>query len=99
MTKKQYIKAVRTFYLDRKDKLYNDYVEHKIEEKLGIPFEMFVLTICDDECADEVYEWFGQNYTRLKSDYDSWIKNEIFELFPNSDFFNYMLKSYMFNQN
>jgi hypothetical protein len=67
---KNYIKNLKGFYKTKRDSLLQDY--QKVKDAGGadnFPFEMFVITLCEDDNSQELYEWVGERWTKLAEEY------------------------------
>lgn len=89
MKLKNYLEKVTTFYSSHKEGIYNDYLDHNVYLRGDIPYELFVIAICDSgkkPYAKEMYDWFGSNYSLLK---DKWKGHQ-----EQYDLFEFMLELY-----
>jgi len=67
---KKYIKNLKGFYKTHRDSLLQDY--QKVKDAGGadnFPFEMFVITMCEDEDSEELYNWVGERWSKLAKEY------------------------------
>ncbi len=89
MKQQQYLENVTTFYASHKEGIYNDYLDHKVHLMGDLPYELFVIAICDSgkkPYAKEMYEWFSANHQLLK---DRWKDHQ-----EQYDLFEFMLEVY-----
>jgi hypothetical protein len=89
MTQKNYLQKVTTFYSTNKEGIYNDYLDTDTHKRKDIPYELFVIAICDSgkkPYAKDMYEWFSENHLLLK---DRWKDHQ-----EKYDLFEFMLELY-----
>ena len=69
MKLENYLQNVTTFYSKNKEGIYNDYLDTNTHKRKDIPYELFVIAICDSgkkPYAKDMYNWVGENYDLLK---------------------------------
>jgi len=89
MKLQNYLQNVTTFYSTNKEGIYNDYLDTETHLRKDIPYELFVIAICDSgkkPYAKEMYEWVNENYDLLK---DRWKDHQ-----EKYDLFEFMLELY-----
>jgi hypothetical protein len=89
MKQKNYLEKVSTFYSTNKEGIYNDYLDSETHKRKDIPYELFVIAICDSgkkPYANDMYNWVGENYELLK---DRWKDHQ-----EKYDLFEFMLEIY-----
>jgi hypothetical protein len=67
---KNYIKNLKGFYKTNRESLLQDY--QKVQnDGFGdrLPFELFVIGLCEDENSKELYEWVAERWTELAEEY------------------------------
>jgi hypothetical protein len=97
---KNYIKNLKGFYKTKRDSLLQDY--QKLPSNiLGVeptlPFELFVIALCEDEHSKELYDWVGERWTKLTEEYIElgFMKPSVRETYGvKSDLFIYILWCY-----
>ena len=67
---KNYIKNLSGFYQTKRDSLLQDY--QTVKDAGGadkFPFELFVITLCEDEHSEELYNWVQDNWVSIATNY------------------------------
>ena len=104
---KKYITNLKGFYKTKRDSLLEDYqkVTKKIKdsnlEDKFFPFELFVITLCEDEHSEELFNWVNDNWRSIVRNYieAGMMKPSVRETYGvKSDLFIYILWCYTQSQ-
>lgn len=83
MNLNNYLETVSSYYASNKENLYNDYLDNNVHKMKDLPYELFVIAICDSgkkPYSKEMYEWFCENFELLKDRWkDHQDKYDLFE--------------------
>jgi len=88
-TLEHYLHNVTTFYSLNKESIYNDFLDTNTHKRKDIPYELFVIAICDSgkkPYSKDMYEWFSENHQLIK---DRWKDHQ-----DKCDLFEFMLELY-----
>jgi hypothetical protein len=99
---KNYIKNLKGFYKTKRDSLLQSYQKVKdAGEDNKIPFELFVIALCEDEHSEELYNWVDDNWRIIATNYidGGMMKPSVRETYGvKSDLFIYILWCYTQSQ-
>jgi hypothetical protein len=101
---KKYITNLKGFYKTKRDSLLQSY-QKLPSNVLGVeptlPFELFVIALCEDEHSEELYNWVEDNWRSIATNYidGGMMKPSVRETYGvKSDLFIYILWCYTQSQ-
>lgn len=95
---KQYIKLIAGFYRTNRETLLKSYQKNVLDKGQDkLPFELYVIALCEDKHQEELYDWVLDNWTTLAKKYieEGFMKPSVRESYGiKTDLFFYILMNY-----